>query len=210
MLKLVGISGKGGSGKTTFAKHAISLFGGTKIALADAVKEEVAAFLDTCLVPYEKRHLFGSQADRAETIRVQLNDWLQTDYRVRRILNPHARVESNNITMTYRQLLQLWGTEYRRGQDPGYWVKVAQRKIEATGGLIFVDDVRFPDEVKMVQRLGGFMVRITRPGGPFIDFSGHPSETALDGYNNFHWAIYNGGSLEDFHKEVEKVVGYMI
>ncbi|HAR43493.1 MAG TPA: hypothetical protein DCS07_12815 [Bdellovibrionales bacterium] len=209
-MRIIGLAGKAGTGKTTFAKHAISVFGGTKIALGDAVKEEAAEFLDSCLVAYEQQHLYGTQDDKAEIFSVLVGDWLQTDYRLRKILNPYTEFDGNSVSMSYRQLLQLWGTEYRRAQKESYWADKGKEKILATEGLIFVDDIRFPDEAEMIQDLGGVLIRIERPGGPFISTPDHPSETSLDGCNMFNWTLFNGGSLDEFKAEVEKLMRWVV
>lgn len=62
-MRIVAFAGKSQSGKTTSALHAISVFGGTKIALADAVKEEVAEFLTQC----SRRLIFGGRGRRGRT-----------------------------------------------------------------------------------------------------------------------------------------------
>jgi len=198
-VRLFGVSGKAQSGKTTFANHAISLFGGTKISLADSVKEEVSEFLETCGVYFEQRNLYGSAADREEIFYNREFMNLNTD--LKPLLKPY---------MSYRGLLQVWGTNYRRAQDPQYWVKKAQEKIQKTDGLIFIDDVRFPDECEMVHAENGATIRVSRPGGPRIKESEHISETALDAYADFNLRVFNNGTLKDYHAEVEKLLKLII
>ena len=209
-MRIFALSGKAGSGKTSFAQHAVKVFGGAKLALGDAVKEEVAEFLDSCLVSYEQRHLYGTQDDKAEIFSVLAGDWLRTDYRLRRILNPHTKFDGVSVSMSYRKLLQLWGTEYRRSQKESYWSDKGREKILATPGLVFIDDLRFYNEAELIQDLGGVLIRIERPGGPFISTPEHPSETSLDGYNMFNWTLWNGATLTEFQQEVEKIMRVMI
>ena len=66
-----------------------------------------------------------------------------------------------------RRLLQWWGTDFRRAQDPEYWVEQTrdtilthfeEREDEAT--LIVVTDVRFDNEAAMVRNLGGFVAEV--------------------------------------------------
>lgn len=197
-MRLIGFSGKMGAGKTTAARHAIEAFGGTKIALADSVKEEVAEFLESACADFEHRHLYGTQEDKNETCTIKIIDWCQTDYRPRRVINKHLELHHDTVSITYRQLLQLWGTEYRRAENPTYWTQKAQEKINRTDGLVFVDDVRFPDEVQMIHDLGGMVVSIARSGIPLSD---HPSETALDNYTRFDWVKINSGTLDQFRAE---------
>lgn len=203
-MKLIALSGKAGAGKTTFASHALNIYPGQKIALADAVKEEAGMFLHSCCVSFEMRHLFGTMADKAETFVVELGNWLAADYRPRRVLNPHVKLTpEGDVSMTYRQLLQLWGTEYRRAEDPDYWVSRAKEKISRAPGRVFVDDIRFESEARMVQELGGVLVRIERPGIELLD---HASEVALDDFREWDYIIGNCGSLEHFHGQIEGVM----
>jgi hypothetical protein len=84
-----------------------------------------------------------------------------------------------------RRLLQLLGTEIcRQCIDPNYWVVAWQndnlhyirdRKLD----WVFIDDVRFLNEAKMVKDMGGHMIRIIPRGDYKADTTGiigHPSE----------------------------------
>lgn len=206
-MKLVAFSGKAQAGKTTSALHAISVFGGTKIALGDAVKEEVAEFLTQCGVPFEQRHLYGTAADREERLYTNVANWRwsNSDHLIRTILNDHLEIDVQKRTgsITSRKLLQLWGTEYRRAQCESYWCDHGKEKILKTEGLIFIDDIRFPDEVDMIRSEGGVVIRLERPGGSRIATPDHPSETALDGYKGFDATIINAGDVTDLRESVE-------
>jgi len=83
--------------------------------------------------------------------------------------------------LTIREILQKVGTDWFRNIWPDIWVK--NYKIEVTdfdGGIerdiILTGDVRFPNEVKCIQDLGGHVIRLLR--NPHNDQ--HESETALD------------------------------
>ena len=211
MVNLIGVSGKSGAGKTSFADHAVKVFGGVKMAMGDALKDEVSGFLLSIGANFEHRHLYGTQADREESFEVSMHYWCASDYRPRRVLNGYVKVRGNTVSLSYRSLLQLWGTEYRRAQDPDYWVRKAEERLrEIEEGPVIIDDIRFESEAQMVLNNNGRLVRINRPGGDRITTSNHESETALDKYPFFNWHIFNGGSLEDFQEEVEHVMGFMI
>ena len=67
-----------------------------------------------------------------------------------------------------RKLLQWWGTDYRRGEDDGYWVDRTRRYIKELtksypDALIVVTDVRFADEAAMIQELGGMVCQVLAP-----------------------------------------------
>lgn len=208
-MRIVAFSGKSQAGKTTAALHCVNVFGGTKIALADAVKEEVAEFLAQCGVPFEHRNLYGAMRDKEEWCNIgpsKLIDHAPDDLYTLLIMFIAADGKGCTISLTYRQLLQIWGTEYRRAQDPAYWTRRCREKILLTEGLVFIDDVRFPDEVEMVKDLGGVVIRIDRYKALGITTSDHPSETALDDYKEFDHTILNGGDVTDLKENVEEVV----
>jgi len=86
---------------------------------------------------------------------------------------------------TLRYVLQSFGTDYCRTLWPDVWVEAWKRNIFEncfTGShsdpkVILVGDVRFPNELKAIQEMGGHVIRFTR--APFAEDQ-HVSETALD------------------------------
>lgn len=101
-----------------------------------------------------------------------------------------------------RQLLQRLGTEC--GREMLYdtvWVDAALDDYR-TGKVKHqvVPDVRFPNEAEAIKELGGYVLRIERPG---IDpANAHVSETALDDWN-FDAVVVNGSSIESLHRNVQ-------
>lgn len=63
-----------------------------------------------------------------------------------------------------RSLLQWWGTDYRREQDPDFWVKrgVEQLNLLRKYGtdIVCVTDVRFQNEVDIIHQMGGIVVEV--------------------------------------------------
>lgn len=95
-----------------------------------------------------------------------------------------------------RELLQIIGTDWFRSLDPDCWVNSYKMTISETSPdtIIVTPDVRFPNEVKCIQDLGGHVIRLLR--SPYDDQ--HESETALDtielcskGVLNKHWDSTN-------------------
>jgi hypothetical protein len=80
---------------------------------------------------------------------------------------------------TVRRFLQRLGTEGVRdhlGADT--WVRLTEQRIAASDApAIVLTDVRYPNEVDLVRRLGGLWVWIERPGANAA--AGHVSEEAL-------------------------------
>lgn len=82
-----------------------------------------------------------------------------------------------------RKLHQWWGTEYRRAQDPMYWVKkgidqIRQAAASGADALLF-RDLRFPNEYDFLGEEKGWRIKVMRMGW-VSDVPEHISETALD------------------------------
>lgn len=106
--------------------------------------------------------------------------------------------ELSTHTQTDRLALQYWGVQVRRAQDENYWVKQGLKRIEESllsGTSVIFSDARFPNEVELVDSLGGKVVRLSisqqeqirrielRDGfTPKLEQLNHRSETALDDY----------------------------
>lgn len=74
-----------------------------------------------------------------------------------------------------RKLLQWWGTDYRRAEDPDYWVSKIRDEV-SQHSLAVISDVRFDNEAALVRQRGGQIWRITRPATQSNGFPGHVSE----------------------------------
>jgi hypothetical protein len=84
-----------------------------------------------------------------------------------------------------RFLLQWWGTEYRRAQDPDYWVKRLAEQISwDKPEVALITDMRFQNEARWVISRGGITVKVDRPDyeDQAINTQ-HASECELDGFH---------------------------
>lgn len=95
----------------------------------------------------------------------------------------------------YRSLLQWWGTEYRRSQDPDYWVKRLAKTIAGEQPRhAVISDVRFPNEFNWIKSQGGVVVKVVRPA--YAIPSTHLSECALDTFK-FDYTLVNSDENPD-------------
>lgn len=88
-----------------------------------------------------------------------------------------------------------------------------------------IPDVRFPNETNAIKDREGLLIRVNRlycpicsntenfeGGGDLCNecgnflSKGHPSETALDNYNNFDYTIINDSSIEDLVFKVRNIL----
>lgn len=104
---------------------------------------------------------------------------------------------------TVRQLMQLLGTEWGRNcVNENIWI-TAFKKNAAKYEKVIVDDVRFVNEAKTIQSLGGEMWKVVRPSSSHD--SSHVSEGGLDNYI-FDQVIQNDGTLMEFRKKIDKLI----
>ena len=116
----------------------------------------------------------------ADGLRIEIQQTLGLEHPIQK---PYTELE--------RKLQQWWGTDYRRAEDPDYWVRLAEHRaevLEAETGLTPVfTDVRFPNEADMITRHGGLLVQVLagkkiREVRLGMEPPQHESETALAGY----------------------------
>ena len=177
---IVGLTGPARCGKNTIADHLVAKYFFTRIAFSDALYKEVAEAFDVS----------EEMLRRDETKDVRLYGLALRYCRDDQFVAAVARscgVAIEDAPMVSRrsprELLQWWGTEYRRAQDPDYWVKkLAERMCQITGdggdihdARVAVDGVRFPNEEAFLRSLPGFeMWHVVRQGGPEV--AAHASE----------------------------------
>jgi hypothetical protein len=89
--------------------------------------------------------------------------------------------------MSHREFLEYYGTKVIRKIKTDAWVNATLNKItKEKSEISIIPDVRFPNEVKAIQDLGGIVVRLTRD----MFNSKSESESALDS-DRFNWAKFD-------------------
>lgn len=106
------------------------------------------------------------------------------------------RDEMKNVKLnTVRQLLQFIGTDIIRKYNPDWHVNKIKTMIDKDKNYVF-DDVRFPNELKLIKELGGDCWFIIRP--IINNVSNHISEISLTWKDFDDKVIINDGNLEKF------------
>jgi len=150
---IIGLSAKKQGGKSTFIEYLKEKLPGSEtIRFADFLKEIVLK----CFVPLE---------------------WKWED------INILDSEENKNKTLpcgkTVREILQSIGTDWFRHTWEECWINCYKKKVfKSKAAFIFTPDVRFPNELKAIQEMGGYVIRLLR--APFGNQDQHESETALD------------------------------
>lgn len=207
---IIGFAGKAASGKTTAAQHLAPLLTRETliIPMAMVLRDEVETFLRAIDAAESVPLVYGCQDDKLRVFYLDENKALQQCSQWAGFIAEHGDIQDRpgQTAVTVRRILQWWGTEYRRAQDPDYWTKAWQRKVQQydlTRLHILIDDVRFINELKTITGLGGKIIKIDRPG--FAAGGNHASETSLDGYDDWDRVILNNGTLDQFKERVAEL-----
>jgi hypothetical protein len=103
--------------------------------------------------------------------------------------------------MTAREFMQFFGTDVMRKMYEPIWVDSCIRKIQAEQSeLAIIADVRFPNEAKAIERVGGGLLRLTRN----IYDDDHSSEVALDDYPFTNCINNKDNSIDDLIVKVKE------
>lgn len=83
-----------------------------------------------------------------------------------------------------RPVLQIWGTEFRRGQDPDYWIRQADQKISRhrsrVGMPIVFNDVRFLNEIQLLRERGFIIIKVDMAVEDVLEYQeAHGEERAV-------------------------------
>lgn len=181
---IVGLAGKAGHGKSEVSKvfRRVWMADGDfntdrrdeiELAFADPIKDAIGAIL---------------QLDRRT-----LEYWKRVD-------DPVPPLHKN-----MRYLLQTLGTDWGRCMvQDDIWLQVWRLRADNFASLnagkkvlIVAPDVRFQNEVDLINTIGGVVIRVVRPGVEDAQAAGHASEEqALAG---LYMTIVNDGSLSELH-----------
>ena len=172
--KIIGLVGRAGAGKDTVASILSETEDVTPIAFADALREEVKNAFGVgieCMLHRDEKE----QPTQALAISRCAD---------KRFINRMLAIAENPYTpRSPREILQLWGTEYRRECDSQtYWIDRLQDTIDyhvTAGKDVVVTDVRFVNEALYLKQIGGSLWRIYRPIAE-LAISSHSSESDID------------------------------
>ncbi|QGW82956.1 hypothetical protein [Variovorax paradoxus] len=168
---IIGLSGWAGSGKDTVADLLVAHAHFRKLAFADALRAEVADAFGLTLKELATPHL-KSTPNTALRMRGAPRDFLAAVVLSLSVAAPDHRTplsdEWLDLPRTPRQILQWWGTEYRRSQHGRYWTRALLSRLveyQRNGEKRFViTDVRFDNEADTLRTAGGTIWQVTRPG----------------------------------------------
>lgn len=163
-MKILALTGAAGSGKGTAAALLATHTRASLLAFASPLYAEVA----------NAYHCTISQLLERST-KEQPQSWLALHLCTDRQFAPAvAKALGRSIHMTRprspHQILQWWGTEYRRSSDADYWARKCYARLKHLAGkrtpppLAVISGLRYANEAQLVRALGGQIWQITRPG----------------------------------------------
>ena len=174
-MRIIAFSGKKQSGKTTAVE-----------GLAEKLCEQDKEYFEVSFADALKELVYRYMILPAKD---EVNNW--GGMYVDSFSSESIKNSAHPCGKTIRELLQTIGTDWFRNMWPDVWVKNYKETLKQTtrGSILLTADVRFPNEVKCIQDLGGHVIRLLR--NPHNDK--HESETALDNIG-LNEAGYNSGS----------------
>lgn len=170
---IVGLTGRAQHGKDTVADELVRHYEFSKMSFAAPLKE-----LALAVNPYVGEVVEG---EKVEAVRLAT------------VVADIGWEEAKKVAEV-RRFLQELGTQARNFLGEDIWVDAA-RDAMPLGDVVF-SDVRFYNEVELIRKLGGVLVRITRPGHDSGVDPNHPSERYVPRFIP-DVELWNLGTVED-------------
>lgn len=210
---IIGLVGFIGSGKGSAADFLVEKHGYIKESFANGVKDATAS-------------IFGWDRTKLEGDTIQSRAWREEPdtFWSKRMGYPFSP----------RQALQMMGTE--AGRDVFHkdlWIYSMERRLHLSKNYV-IADVRFPNEIDMISKLGGVIVWVRRGNLPEWYSTAHKENTTdhyeqwllhdahltmAQKYPDIHyseWAwigshydisLDNNGTLDELRRQVDKLAG---
>ena len=210
MGKLIGVSGKKGSGKSTVTAiiRAIDLY-----YVLGRPNNTLHTFVHSCIIPntFSSFHNVGQSTFAERQFAGSLKEGVAAifDIGVFNFESQHFKQLNSPIkkeggeNYTWRELLQLFGTEIGRQINPNFWTDVLFSKFDPERDNWIVSDVRFKNEAEAIKERNGFLIRINRNTE---SLDNHQSEIDLDNYQGFDVVIDNNGTIDELIEKVHQVM----
>lgn len=180
--KIIAFAGRKRSGKGMLAKGMREYSPNVVIiAVADSLKFLCCKLLNRT---YDE---LNQMKDDGTTFEAKVDDyWVSTIKHEVKISDNIIRNEIGGRVFTnVREVLQIIGTDLIRKYSPDWHIDKTIERINSYGDdkIVVVEDVRFPNEKRRIEEIGGDVYFIIRPN--YWDVSNHPSEKALK-YTDFN------------------------
>lgn len=209
---LVGFVGLKRSGKDTAAQALVDR-GWTRMAFADPLKEMAMKLRGVWVEVPEGVHL-----DAAVPVMKDSTGHGGSFAQYHDVVDALGMEQAKDLVPDVRRVLQTLGTDCVRGTFGDMaWVAQMRSKLRYAlnhGESVVITDVRFPEELDLVQLLGGIVVGVWR-GDPvsMMEAREMGSDEHVSERNPYELLercdarIYNSGTVDDLHETVLHIVG---
>lgn len=209
MLNLIALKGPSQSGKSTLAgllKQAYKKRGRTVVntSLGDFVRAEIAQYI------HRNDFRDESMPVSIPPLSLKITKFIEVPYWA----NSFERhcidyLEIRPASSESRQLQQLWGTNFRRAQDPLYWIKKSCAAnighLMTSNTIVIEESCRHANEGAYIRALGGVVIDLAPLEAPTpseLVHRSHPIEQAT-----FQWKGDIKVDMQDFFVDLGRDMG---
>ena len=186
---VIGFAGRCRSGKTVLSE-VCEKYGYQRLSFALPLKQLCADILDVSI----------DELNRAKNENIPIEITIGKD--VCEILSEETNIPIETTTEicdgkylhTVRDMLQFIGTDYIRKYNSDWHVNKIKEMIKNDINYV-IDDVRFPNEKRMIEELGGDCWFVTRT--TLDNVSNHESETSITWKDCMNKVIVNNSTLNE-------------
>jgi thymidylate kinase len=223
MTKIIGVSGKIGSGKNYLAQQIKTALEEKGYSTAESsFASYLKAELDTIITSARLSLAHGddyytSVSSLSEVLDMDIKDVRQLLEIVKEDVELEPTVNAHSRSKSIRVALQILGTEIRRSKNENYWVEAFHAHLPDVD-FILVTDVRFPNEADSIKDRGGVVIRLdipeeiiearvqSRDGLQYSEsVKSHASEVTLDDYERFDMFVGKDFNVESIVNYIEEV-----
>lgn len=209
MTMIIAFTGYKGTGKSTAAAYLESKYGFVRHNFKDALIAEIKEKFPDLL-----REI--AQASPRERLLFKTGEF--TNGSIIPIDATHLTIDDLFIQKPplMRALMQNYGTEVRRGDDPDYWttewMKGAVERFKKGETNLVTDDVRFINEAETIRDFGSLLnipyeykiIRLTRPD--MLTGGDHVSETEQLQIEADHTIELEPGNFDKLYSELDEII----
>lgn len=197
---LIGFSGRAGAGKDSCAQ-ALVAHGFHSVAFADELRRQVQAAWRI-----DPRMLVDRTTKELPVPAMAIANC--ADAAFVELMRSHG--EDLQSPRSARWLLQRWGTEYRRASNENYWIEQALLRLRRlrAGGVhrICITDVRFANEARTIDALGGQVLLVVRPDLPALDDAAATHASEAGHLPPPAGIVHNDGTLDHLQSDLWRVL----